>query len=212
MKKLLFTTALCTSGLIHAATPIDGWYSSLFGGYAYVPNNLNMTRHNLTRNDAEYRNGYDAGGSIGFKSTPLRYEGEITYINTELEHFKINGITQTGIKGHNQVLLGMANVYFDFPNFQRCLEPYLGVGLGYGYVDGFFKGTGPSLFSRFEASESVVAYQGMAGITYNFAETYSLNIGYRYVATEKVDHFGKLFQAHLANIGVVYRFDGSHYK
>ena len=64
----------------------------------------------------------------------------------------------------------------------------------------------------YDATNSVVAYQATGGLTYNFAEAYALNVGYRYVATGHVGNFGRNFQSHLANVGAVYRFDGNIYK
>lgn len=213
MKKTLCTVALLVSGIASATTPIDGWYSSVFGGYANVPSNLSKTSGGLTRGHAQYESGYDAGGNFGFKSTPLRYEGEISYLNVELDHFKINAVKQTGIKGFNHSLLGMANIYFDFPAYvSNSIEPFLGLGIGYAYIDGLFKSTGPNSFTRYNATDNAFAYQATAGLTYNFAEAYALNIGYRYVATARVDDFGKMFQANLINVGAVYRFDGMLYK
>jgi opacity protein-like surface antigen len=212
MKKILFTSALLVSGIASAAAPIDGWYGGVFGGYAYLPNNLSTGKGGLIRNHAEYQSGYNAGGSFGYKSAPLRYEGELTYINADLERFRVNGTTQTGVTGFNQVGLAIANIYYDCPEIITTIEPFLGIGIGYAYVDGSFKSTGPSGITRFNQSNTVFAYQGTAGLTYNFAEAWALNIGYRYVATNRVHNFGKMFQANLANVGAVYRFDENKYK
>ena len=212
MKKLFICAALLAAHIASAATPIDGWYGSVFGGYAYLPNNLNRYTSGILRNNAVYSRGYDAGGSFGYKSSPLRYEGEFTYINANLKRFNLSRVTQNTVKGYNQAGLAMANVYYDFPGIVECIEPFLGVGIGYAYVDGLFKSAGPFGITRYRNSNTVFAYQGTAGLTYNFAEAWALNIGYRYVATNRVNAFGKLFQAHLANVGVVYRFEEYHYK
>lgn len=212
MKKTLFSTALLASSIVTAATPIDGWYASAFGGYAYLSGNLNKTHLGITRNHAEYNNGYDAGGGFGFKSAPLRYEGELTYIKGTLDKLRLNHLPQTGVSGDNQAGFGMANVYYDFPQFVDSVEPFIGMGIGYGYVEGIFKSQGPLDATRYSFSDSVFAYQGTAGLTYNFAEAWALNISYRYIATDRVHGLGKIFQASLANVGGVYRFDGNLYK
>jgi opacity protein-like surface antigen len=212
MKKILFSTALLATSIATAATPIDGWYAGAFGGYAYLSGNLNKTDHGLLRNHSEYKHGYDAGGSFGFKSTPLRYEGELTYIKGWLERFKLNRLSQTGVVGNNQAGFAMANIYYDLPQFVQSVEPFIGIGIGYGFVNGIFKSNGPLEATRYKTSDSVFAYQGTAGLTYNFAESWALNVSYRYIATDKVHSFGKLFQASLANVGGVYRFDGNIYK
>ncbi len=212
MRLAFVSAALLATQIASAATPIDGWYGSVFGGYAYVPNNISNTQSGLSRTDASYRAGYDAGGSFGYKSNPMRYEGELTYINAKLNHFLVNTINQTRTTGHTNGILAMANIYYDFPAMITCIEPFLGVGLGYAWVNAKLYSTGPIIATEFTGSNSLFAYQATAGLTFNFSENYALNLGYRYVATERADQLGKSFQAHLGNIGAVYRFDEGRYK
>ncbi len=205
--------ALMASTVAQAATPIDGWYAGVFGGYAYVPNNVNNTSYGLTRSNASYKPGFDAGGSFGYKSHPMRYEGELTYLKANLKDFTINGVQQTNVGGYSDAIFAMANVYYDFPNLLNALQPFLGVGIGYGWIQGKFDSHDPLLGStQFKGQDSAFSYQGTAGLTYNFSEEYALNIGYRYIATNQVNALGKIFQAQLANLGMVYRFDGKKYK
>lgn len=214
MRILFVAASALASTIAQAATPIDGLYTSLFGGYTYLPNNINNTQSGLTRNDAVYEPGFDAGGSLGFKSNPMRYEGEITYLTADVKHFAINNIRQNNVSGYANGVFAMANVFYDVPTQVASLQPFLGVGLGYAWIhaelNSFEDNTTGQI--RFAGSNSVFAYQGMAGITYNFAENYALNLGYRYVATERVGSLGKLFQAHMANLGAIYRFDGARYQ
>lgn len=206
------SAALLVSQLSSAATPIDGWYSSLFGGYANVPNNIKKNYAGLNRTDASYQAGFDAGGSIGFKSNPMRYEGELTYFNAKINGFKINSVPQTTTSGYTNSVLTLANIYYDFQGITPLLQPFLGVGLGYAWVNARLNSEGPSAASHYSASNGIFAYQATAGLTYNFAENYALTFGYRYVGTEHADKFGMRVQANLVNLGVVYRFDSSNYK
>lgn len=213
MKKTFFPAMLLISSIATAATPIDGWYGSVFGGYAYVPNNLNTSRLSFDWTNAHYNSGYDAGGNFGFKSTPLRYEGELTYLSATLNRLNVNHVKIHNAQGFNHVGLAMANVYYDFHPLVPTIEPFLGVGVGYGYVDASFGGDlGSFGLSPYGVTNSVVAYQATGGLTYNFAEAYALNVGYRYVSTGNVGNLGHNFQSHLANVGAVYRFDGNMYK
>ena len=212
MRLAFISTALLATSIAHASTPIDGWYAGVFGGYAYIPNNIDKTTHGVWRSDAVYQPGYDAGLNIGFKSTPMRYEGELTYLNANLKKFNMYSIHQTGVTGHTNAILAMANVYYDFANLQNCLQPYLGLGIGYGWVQEQLNSTGPFSIAQFKDSNTAFAYQAMGGLIYNFSENYALNLGYRYVSTTHIDTFGSTFQAQLANLGVVYRFDGNNYK
>ena len=212
MKKIAFVTALSlTTSIATAATPINGWYSSAFGGYAWTPGNMNTTTLGLTRSNTLYQSGFDAGGSLGFKSNPMRYEGELTYIRANLKRFDVNGIRQTEPEGYTNAALGLANVYYDFPGLTAPLQPFLGAGIGYAWVQNKLNSTGSFGITSFSNANSVFAYQATGGLTYNFAENYALSLGYRYVATTNVTEFGQMYQAHLANIGAIYRFDGKNY-
>jgi opacity protein-like surface antigen len=212
MRLTLLSAALLASGIASAATPVDGWYTSVFGGYTYLPDNIYNYNYGLLRNGSGYNNGYNAGGRFGYQSNPIRYEVEYTYLHANAKHFDVNEVRQTEVSGEASGNLLMANLYYDFPDMLPAVAPYLGVGIGYAYIQSTLASTGPDSATYFNTDDSAFAYQGTAGITYNFAENYAMNIAYRYVATDKTDGFGKIFQAHLADIGVVYHFDQGNYK
>ncbi len=208
MKTTTLSILLLATSIANAATPINGWYSSLFGGYAYVPNNINTAGRSL----ADYKAGYDGGGSIGFKSNPMRYEGELTYLNANLKKFNFNNVPQTGVGGYSNSFLAMANIYYDFNSAHPTLQPFLGAGIGYAWVHAKLEGTGPTTITTYSGSNNLFAYQGTAGVTYNFAENYAINLWYRYIGTKHANQLGKTFQANLGNVGVIYRFDIGRYQ
>lgn len=207
----LFILALISASPF-AAVPIDGWYSTIFGGYAYAPGNISNTSYGLTRNKVVYQSGFDAGGNFGYKSNPMRYEGEISYFKVNTEKFKINSVKQTSVSGYNQAVFALANIYYDFQRENPILQPYLGIGIGYGFIQVILNSGGPNSNTAFNIESSAFAYHADAGITFNFAENYALFINYRYITTANIVDFGKVFQAQIANLGGVYRFDGNNYK
>ena len=208
----LLLPTLYTSTPVFSATPINGWYAGAFGGYAYVPGNVNTTTLGITRSNTTYHSGYDAGASLGFKSNPLRYEGEMTYLKANVDQFKVNRVRATNPVGYSNAAVGLANVYYDFLGMSTPLQPYLGAGIGYAWVQTQLNNTGPLTAAHFTGSNNVLAYLATGGVTYNFAENYALNVGYRYIGTTHASELGQQFQAHLANIGAVYRFDGKSYS
>lgn len=212
MKYICLFILMLINAAATAATPIDGWYSTIFGGYAYAPDNINNTSYGLTRNKVKYQAGWDAGGNFGFKSNPMRYEGEISYFKVNPNKFNLNSITQSPVSGYNQAVFGLVNIYYDFPRENTILQPYLGLGIGYGFFQTVLNADGPTEKTSFTVSSSSFAYHGDAGITFNFAENYALYIAYRYIATLKIVDFGKPFQGQIANVGATYRFDGKNYK
>ena len=213
MRHICITAALlATCVTTHAATPIDGWYAGLFGGYTYVPSNINQLNNGMFRNNSAYNAGYDLGGSVGYKSTPMRYEGELTYLNANLNKFSINGVRQPVIAGYNTAFFTMANVYYDAPNLLEMIQPYLGLGIGYGWVSTQFNSAGPLYPSTYENSNNAFSYQFTGGLTYNFSENYALNLGYRYIGTTEISSLNNNFTAQMASLGAVYRFDIGNYK
>lgn len=212
MKKSLFAASLLTCGILNAATPIDGLYSSVFGGYSYLPNNLKIIRDGLYRNSASYNGSWNAGVRFGYQSNPMRYELEYTYIKANLKRFSVNNVRQLGVKGYFNASLLMANVYYDFPEMLPQIAPFLGVGIGYAFVEGRYDSAGPFFLTVYRPENNEFAYQGTVGLTYNFSENYSVNIAYRYVGTNQADNFGRMFETHMANFGVIYRFDEARYK
>lgn len=196
-----------------AATPIDGLYSGFFGGYVYTPGNIDYpTSTGAQLNATRYQGGFDAGGNFGYKSNPMRYEGEVFYLKTNIDHFYLNNTLQTGFSGYDDGVFAMANVYYDVPTMNPILQPYLGAGIGYGWVQANLSATGPTAITSFKADNSTFAYQAMTGVTFNFAENYALNLGYKYIGTSNLSQFGDIFQAHMINAGATYRFDISNYK
>jgi opacity protein-like surface antigen len=212
MRIRLFSAALLASSIATAATPVDGWYTSVFGGYTYLPDNISTSNSTIFLNGSAYNGGYNAGGRIGYQSNPLRYELEYTYLHADAKNFDDDYTRQEGVDGFASANLFMANVYYDFPNMLPAISPYLGVGIGYAYLEAELNSLGPLGGAYFKTTDNAFAYQGTAGITYNFAENYAVNFAYRYVATDKPNGFGKVVQAHIANAGVVYHFDQGNYK
>lgn len=211
MKIRLLSAALLATNVASAATAVDGWYTSVFGGYTYVQDNVDTYSNNVYLNHSAYNGGYNAGGRIGYQSNPLRYELEYTYLNANTKNFAVDLVRPAEITGFTSANLLMVNAYYDFPNMLPAISPFLGLGLGYSYLQVSLKTQGPLATTYLSTNDNAFAYQGTAGITYNFADNYAVNLAYRYVATTKADNFGSTYQAQLASAGVIFRFDGGAY-
>jgi opacity protein-like surface antigen len=213
MRIILGTAALLVSGYVFAATPVDGMYTRVFGGYTYVPGNVDTNAFfGGFRNRSSYNDGYNAGGAFGYQSNPLRYEAEYTYVSAKTQAFNLNFVPQLGVTGESLANLLMANIYYDCPELLPSVAPYLGVGIGYAYIQSSLNSRGPNGPTFFKTTDNAFAYQATAGLNYNFAENYGLNIGYRYASTGSLTNLGSTFQAHIVNAGVTYHFDQGNYK
>ncbi len=199
MRKTLVSALVLASNVLVAATPIDGFYSSAFGGYSMTPTFIN---HAQTFNQG----GYDAGLNFGYKSYPMRYEGEVSYYDSGVNAYSINHRKQTGVRGYDQAVLGLANVYYDLPELIATLQPFIGAGVGFAWAQQNVSSSGPIQVNELNNTKSTFAYQATGGISYHFAENYSLYLAYRFIGTSSVTSFNQ------ANAGVTYRFDGNSYK
>lgn len=204
MKKRCLAAALlaCGFSVANAATPWNGPYASLFGGYAYFPNNISTAQFT----NAHYKSGYNVGASIGYKSGPFNYDVQATYLDADIKRFNFNGTPQTAVGGETYAMALLANAYYSFEDFNSVLLPYVGFGLGYTYRNTNISSTTPTV-SRLKDSEYLFSYQGTIGISYNFSEQFAADMNYRYFRTQKGDDFGKALQNHLANLAIIYRFD-----
>lgn len=212
MRIILLSAALLASGIASAAPPIEGWYIRGFGGYTFIPGNVENTEFGYFIHNSSFHNGYNVGGAAGYKSTPLRYEGEYTFIHSGAKAFRINTTPQSGITGYASSNYIMANIYYDTPEILPAISPFLGFGIGYAYIQESLQSLGPINGIAFYNSFGSFAYQGTVGLTYNFAENYAATLAYRYVATSSSGRLGNIFQSHNASAGVVYRFDYGDYK
>lgn len=203
-------------GFAQAATPINGLYSSVFIGYTFMPDNIRKQILDVFFNEASYNSGYNAGGRFGLQINEFRGEAEVTYINAKVHRFSANLIEQSQASGQNVAAFGMANVYYDFPEMLPAIVPFAGIGIGAGWdrahFDNHFHKFIPVIKFNFAGEDTTFAYQGTLGLTYNFAENYALNAAYRYIGTTRNHALGKVFQANLGTVGVVYRFNENFYK
>ncbi|MBI3453794.1 MAG: OmpA family protein [Rhodospirillales bacterium] len=126
---------------------------------------------------AEFNAGGAVLGTVGYGfGNGLRLEGELGY--------RSNGIDKAGGasgSGSMRAFSAMGNVLYDIDT-SSPFTPYIGVGLGGARVkmsDGrTFSGT------TINDSDTVFAYQGIAGVAYSVAPNIKLGLDYRYFATQ----------------------------
>jgi outer membrane protein OmpA-like peptidoglycan-associated protein len=166
LKKTAAVFALLTAalGLASAAHATEGWYGRIEGGYSF-DGEIDFDNFSV---DPQFDDGWLADGAIGKawggdSSYGYRLEGELSYRSNDVSD-PFQGV-DTNAWG------GMLNGYVDF-NRHGKVQPYLGVGVGYGRVE--ISGFGDSV------DDSGVAYQGMAGVGVALSQTLTLDIGYKY--------------------------------
>ncbi len=211
---LALSLAAPLSASAAASATVDGWYASVLGGVAYTPSINVLDEDSVTNNKITYKNpSWQAAGAVGFKSGQMRYEGEFLYQRATVKSVGDLNIKDIGVSDTTQVLAGMANVYYDFPQISEStpLNAYVGAGIGYAQVrdraaTNITLGDVTLDVSSTERGNAF-AYQAIAGLNYNFDSKTSVQLDYRYFATTKVNPFEKRWQNNTLNLGLTFHFD-----
>lgn len=213
---LLLTGLTCSA---HAAIGSDGWYLSLGGGISRGSNNMSVIANSQVNGipmpaqvtGMNYKNGWNGDGTIGYKSGPIRYEGEFLYINDKPRHFEVNGVQTLSAGGSSRNLAGLLNIYYDFDDTGMSITPFIGAGAG--WLNTRVQPNGTILQGAFAVpfSTSLTAnylgYHVSAGLMFNINNNAAVSLAYRYLASTSAHTLGKHVQEQLGTLAFIYRFD-----
>ncbi|NTW82870.1 MAG: porin family protein [Chlorobiaceae bacterium] len=151
----------------------------------------------------DFKTGCLVNGAIGYDFGSFRVEGEIGYQNNEIKSFRGDVVEQasfayppfnsTDTASYSQkpsgdvkqtILSCMVNLYFDLDLKSKQVRPYVIGGLGNASVSRDYRLPGKTV----SFSESVFAWQVGAGLAFRVSNKSTIDIGYRYFATDDV-HF-----------------------
>lgn len=194
MKKSLATAAVFGLGFVGLAATAsaqnyggngqtfdkgDGGYASLKGGAQFL-------------DDPDYRVGasnvkskMDTGAlgsaAIGMRHGPFRGEIEGLYSESDDKSNNVSGVGSANSDGKTKLTAAMGNAYYDIANVKGFV-PYVGGGVGYGHVKfDNYRANGANLVDK---SDNVLAYQGIAGVSYQINPCWDLTAEYRYIGTQ----------------------------
>lgn len=195
---------------IEPVTPSAGFYAEAFGGVSFFDD---LSGTGGAALDADFDTGWTAGGTFGhaFAPGPMGYfamEIEGAYGQSDLDGLAINGNTIQDVDGD----LGMTQTAVNFLyHFDRggMLVPYVGAGIGAGFVNADFQYPGVAL----DDEDAAFYYQFIGGVSLVLNEKTSLFAEYRYGTMEEfeLDRAGGSvvfdeLAAHQAIFGVRIRF------
>lgn len=157
------------------------WYITGFGGAAF------FDRY-LWRIDTDYavesEVGFIVGGAVGSRgliSENIRTEIEVSYMEASpSDFFRVPGATFVGANptGHLSSVNILGNVWYDFaPN--AAVQPYVGGGLGVGFVDGVLTTTNGDQ-EQFNGDDVGLAFQAGAGVRWMMSDSVGFDISYRF--------------------------------
>ena len=170
--------------------------------------------------ETDFDDGYTIGAAYGRDYGMFRLEGELAYASNDVEAHRmveaagmsIDAVDAAVLMQGQETPLGtnvaqvvadgqgdirttylLANAYVDFENNTR-LTPYVGAGLGAGFVDVEYSPSGVDITSD---GDTAFAYQVVGGLDFALNESSSLLTNIRYRGTSDVTVEVDLFPADL---------------
>ena len=174
----------------------------------YVSGQLGMTFLNgsnysetVKYGTLEYKPGYAVNLAGGYNFGMFRVEGEIGYQKNDMDTASecIRGACVSGNISSSDItaLSFLINGYFDFVNSSR-FTPYISGGFGMANLD--YK------IENWSDYDSVFAYQVGAGVAFAINKHFTIDLKYRFFATEELETTIETFESHNIYLGVRYNF------
>lgn len=182
-------------------------YVSLMGGYSLPTDaELESAAGFATPNvlDIELDGGFLVGAAIGKGYDNFRFEFETTYRQNDIDNYKVNipGVTTTTVGDQEVSTLSlMFNMYVDF-DITDSTSFFLGAGVGAAYIDATSNVTATDGFvsaSLISDDTWVMAYQGMAGFSYQLTHQTKLFVQYRLFTTDDPDFSTNVYTAPISH-------------
>jgi outer membrane autotransporter protein len=194
----LFTTVIAAACILasvstgNAQPGRPGPYVSGFLGATMPKDSVILTETNggIIDETINFDTGIYTGATGGYDFGYVRLEGELSYKHNSMSGIKDNNSPSTSyrnIEGDVGVFATMFNAFIDLSN-DSPITPYFGGGIGFANIyisdtDATVNGIRQPLYDS--DSDTVFAYQAGAGVEIALRPRYSLDIGYRYFATDK---------------------------
>jgi len=208
MKKILVATAF---GALLLSSSIGAFAAD---GKAYVGASAGLFMledSKLTNNGGtatgSFDTGYTVSGAVGYAfGNGLRLEGEISRRGADFDKIAERGFADVKVDSEVHATSFMANAFFDIKS-QSIVTPYFGGGIGISNVGiGRGKVQGTTVWDSDD--DTVFAYQVGAGVGFDLTKNVTLDLGYRYFATEKAkfEFTDAEVASHNVTVGVRYLF------
>jgi len=156
--------------------------------------------------EVDYKKGFSGSIAAGYSFGMLRVEGEIAYQASKVDYkfhevddydyyYDINHDAVHYDKSDMTAWSFLGNFYLDFVN-SSPVTPFITAGIGLADVE------------LFAAKDDVMAYQLGAGVAIEISQHVSIDLKYRYFATDDLDYKGYdvEFLSHNVYAGLRYTF------
>ena len=176
LSMLAFSTNVCSAE--EAQYIPEGYYIGANLGLAMASDSDVDDTNDITITESiEWDNGYAINASFGYDfGNDIRIEGEIGYQENDADKIKVSGGTSATGEGDISNTSFLINGYFDM-NYGGPIVPSLSIGIGIANLD----------INEDNVDDTVLAYQMGVGFGYMVSETVTIDLKYRYFATEDPD-------------------------
>jgi len=201
MRKLL-ALILIFSTVIFCATAIaDPWYVS--GNLGVATLNDSDINSSLFNGNASFDTGYALGGEIGRSFGKLRLGGEMAYRNNDYDAVETS--PSVGVDGSISSFALMLNSYYDFKN-TSVLTPFIMGGVGVADISTDRITNGNNTIPSDDSWQ--FAWQLGAGVGWELAEAWTLDLTYKYFATAdpSFGDVGMEYGSHNVLVGLRFAF------
>jgi outer membrane protein OmpA-like peptidoglycan-associated protein len=173
-------SALALALPLAAQAETQGFYIGGAGGADFAINADASTGGGS--NTVRYHTGPTGLITLGYGFGAFRTELEGSYRDNDV--MGTRGAPLNGAGGDTQTWGAMVNGLYDFNTGTR-FSPYVGAGIGVGFVHAALSGTRPagSTVGLYDGSDTTFAYQAIGGVSYAVTPNLSLTTDYRYFAT-----------------------------
>jgi len=134
--------------------------------------------------DLDYDTGYAGALLIGYDFGTFRLDLEGSYRTADVDKIEINGNKAGSANGDIEIKAVLLNGYYDFITGGNY-SPYVGAGLGWAKVS--YDSVDANFGKLVDDDDTVLAGQLSAGVLFALNKSVVLDIGYRFLATEKPD-------------------------
>lgn len=193
MKKMVLLTILFAAFLVPQcvkAVDVEGFYVGATGAANFA--------NNTKKHRGKYDTGFFGAIDLGYRwCNGFHLEAEVAYrYNKAKKHHRgyygVDFGSSSRHRGHRDVWAAMVNVLYDI-NMCWCVEPYVGVGIGYAHVrnenhrfGGYTGGYSGGNHNR--KNDNAFAWQVIAGVAYPICDNVDLAVEYRFFDTTTRRH------------------------
>lgn len=190
MKKMLLLTILFAAFLVPQcvkAVDVEGFYLGATGAANFATS--------TKKHRGKYDTGFFGAVDLGYRwCNGFHLEAEVAYrYNKAKKHRTYGANYNRRHRGHRDVWAAMVNVLYDI-NMCWCVQPYVGVGIGYAHVRNqlgrtFFNGYG----FRNRKNDNAFAWQVIVGVAYPICDNIDLAVEYRFFDTTTQRHQRQIY-------------------